>query len=171
MSNIINLPTFIYPKYSDIYFKQKKQIEADTKDKLKQLSLFQPFYERNINILNKFTFDRPVDLRTGTNWMKWEIKLLSTDSLSMLRPLVEAILAGFPPDESRSSEPALVPWDTRATWYLTQWMNKSYTSRVSISIDACFGEDGLADIKLKKVPRVTTTTEYAYTPVDPWWKE
>ena len=149
MTNIINLPAFIYPRYSDFYLSKKKELENRMKDELKSINDMQAFYETCVSILKRFQLSRPTYFKTYTTGLVHEVKLLETDSISILFPLLNELKKHF------YCSVYFSPFSDSVEFYFRARPGSSG----HITVKAELPYEGLTDIKLVKKPRVTTTTE------------
>jgi len=106
--------TFRYPSYSEHYFSRKKELESRLRDELKTLSDMQPFYESCLAILRKHTFSNEIKIEQFSTTIEWRITLTPSDSLRLLKPLIEDVEAFF----NKKARPQFQTWNEEVEWSL-----------------------------------------------------
>lgn len=153
--------TVHYPSYLDIIREKRAEFEKEYNEKLASLAKFQTFYERAIPILKRFEYDRPIDLRINPeyHYVRWSISLLPEDSITLVKPLIEAICQEF---DRKITSPYFSPYELQANWH--------FYDGGSLNIDVLYSREGLTDVKIEETERVTSTVNYHCTsPVE--WEE
>lgn len=161
MNNILQ---FRYPRYSEVYFARKREIEARMKEEMKNLSDLQPFYEEVVAIISRFPLPCPVKLRTYGTIINYEINLGDTFHIVELEPLIRALSTHFKTESCGpnycSSYHICLQWN---------FYHKPITldsPQFIIQVDLGNHPQGLT---ITRSTRVTHTTEYSYEFDNPFW--
>ena len=153
--------TFRYPSYSEHYFEKKNQLEKHLREELKTLSEMQPFYESCMTVFRKHPFTNEIKIEQFGTTIFWTLTFNPSDCLRLIKPLIEDFEVHF----QKNQTPHFSTWENYVSWTFSLPDCKTLILRGRIP------GDGLLDVSVKKIPRITTTTQTEYIPTNPWWKE